>query len=173
MRIPAAKFHPRARQALIDRCIEERDSARTMITDAGVTLVRSRDGKKIAWLRLASPKVSVPVKLDVLELMDALLPDSPSWYNIGSGVTHSQYWALRDAVSSPRAELLAMTPNLLEVGAAAESAISASALIIARCGTYYGYETQAHVQRTRERREAIDLRMRQIGSVQRARGRNA
>jgi hypothetical protein len=62
--------------------------------------------------------------------MADLLPGSPSWCDVGSSVTHSIYLSLRD-VSHPRpGQSLALTPNVLDVGAAVESAISASALIL-------------------------------------------
>ena len=55
---------------------------------------------------------------------------------------------------------------MLDIGAAAESALSASALILDRCGRCYGHDPSAHVQRTRERREAIDALMRRsINSI--------
>ena len=37
MRIPAGRFDPRLRQALIDNCIAEHDSAQALITGAGVS----------------------------------------------------------------------------------------------------------------------------------------
>jgi hypothetical protein len=55
--------------------------------------VKSPTGKTKARLELKLPKVSVPLKVNVTKLMAELLPDSPSWYNIGSSVTHSIYWA--------------------------------------------------------------------------------
>jgi hypothetical protein len=66
------------------------------------------NGKMKARLELKSPKVSVPLKVNVTELMAELLPDSPSWYNIGSSVTHSIYWGLRDVNSSRSGEPLAL-----------------------------------------------------------------
>jgi hypothetical protein len=171
-RIPEGQFNSALRQALIENCTAERDSAQSLITSAGIRQMTSRDKGSIARLALDSPKVSVPLKLDVTELAGALLPDSPSWYNISSGVTHSYYWALRDAIGSAPGTPLALTPNLLEVGAAAESAISASGLILARCGVYYGHNPQSHIQRSKARREAIDVLMRHIG-VERLRQRNA
>jgi hypothetical protein len=102
----------------------------------------------------------VPLKINVTGLMAELLPDSPSWYNVGSSVTHSIYWGLRDVDGSRPGEPLALAPNVLDVGAAAESAISASGLILERCGRCHGHDPTAHVQRTRERREAIDALMR-------------
>jgi hypothetical protein len=47
----------------------------------------------------------VPLKINVTELMAKLLPDSPSWYNIGSSVTDSTYWGLRDVDGSRRVSL--------------------------------------------------------------------
>jgi hypothetical protein len=149
------------RQPLVDRSTGERDQARKVITDAGISLVPSRDGKATARLELHA--VSVPMKLDITELVSGLLTESPTWYNISSGVTHSLYWGLRDAVASRPGERLALTPDLLEVGAAAESAISASGLILARCGSYYGHDARDQLQATAERRESIDRLMREIG----------
>ena len=86
MRLPA-EFRPR--QGLIARSTEERDRAKKIIASAGVRLVQSRDRKVIARLEIDSTQVSVPLKLDVTELMSALLTESPTWYNVSSGVTHS------------------------------------------------------------------------------------
>ncbi len=160
--IPARQFNPDLRQALIKNCTDERDSVRALIERAGVRLTWSKYGKGVARLELDSPEVSVPVKLDVTQLMTSLLPDSPGWYVPASGITHSRYWGLRDAIGSAPGEPLALTPSLVEVGAAAESAISACGLILARCADYYGHDAQAHLQQTRTRREAIDLRMRRL-----------
>jgi hypothetical protein len=135
-----------------------------LIEGAGVRLTWSRDRKRVARLELDSPEVSVPVKRDVTQLMSDLLPDSPGWYVPASSVTHSLYWGLRDAIGSAPGEPLALTPSLGEVGAAAESAISASGLILARCADYYGHDAQAHLQQTKMRREAIDLRMRRLAA---------
>jgi hypothetical protein len=162
MTIPAPHFDLRLRQKLIDICTSERDSARALITGAGIRLVRSGDGKKVARLELDAPKVRVPVKLDVTGLMANLLPDSPSWYNISSSVTHSYFWGLRDAVTSAGGEPLALAPDLMDVGAAAECAISASGLIVSRCAAYYGHDPNPHVEQSKKRRSAIDHHMRRI-----------
>jgi len=101
--------------------------------------------------------------------MSELLPDSPSWYNLSSGITHSYFWMLRDAVASAGGEPLAMTPNLMEVAAAAQCAISASGLIIARCAAYNRHDPEAHLQRTRQRRASLDPHMRRLAAAQRVR----
>jgi hypothetical protein len=160
--MPARQFNAALRQAMVTNCTGERDSVRALIEQAGVRPAWSSDGKKVARLELDSPKVSVPVKLDVTQLMGTLLPDSPGWYIPASSVTHSRYWGLRDAIGSAPSEPLALTPSLAEVGAAAESAVSASGLILARCAAYYGHDAQLHLQQTKTRREAIDLRMRRL-----------
>jgi hypothetical protein len=49
---------------------------------------------------------------------------------------------------------------VLDVSAAAESAISASGLILDRCGTCFGHDPSVQVRRTMQRREAIDALMR-------------
>jgi len=102
----------------------------------------------------------VPLKINVSELMAELLPDSPSWYNIGSSVTHSLYWGLRDINHSRPDQPLALTPSVLDVGAAAESAISASGLILDHCARIFGHDPAARLQHTKARREEIDALMR-------------
>jgi hypothetical protein len=59
---------------------------------------------------------------------------------------------------------LDLLPDVMEMGAAAEAAISASGLILDRCGRYYGHDPQAHVQGARERREKIDALMRRAAT---------
>ncbi len=36
--------------------------------------------------------------------MAVLLPESSTWYNVGSAVAHSHFWGLRDSVSSSGGE---------------------------------------------------------------------
>jgi hypothetical protein len=166
MAIPDTHFNESLRRKLIDNCQTEVNSAEALITGAGLTLARGRDGKTFARLELDSPKISVPVKLDITKLMGEMLPDSPSWYNVGSSVVHSRFWGLRDAVISAGPDSLELGPNLLEVGAAAQTAISASGLIIARCAAYYGHDSQPYIKRTRKRREALDPHMKRFATSQ-------
>jgi len=158
--LPAERFDRRVHRQMVQSCAAEHDAVQELITGAGLTFGHRQNGKTRTRLELESPKVSVPLKINITELMAALLPDSPSWYNIGSSVTHSRYWGLRDVDGSRPGEPLALTPNVLDVGAAAESAISASGLILGRCGRCYGHDPSAHIKRTVERREAIDALMR-------------
>ncbi len=159
-RLPAESFDQRLFRQMHDSCTAERDTVQELITGAGLTFGYSPNRKRKTRLELESPKVSVPLDVNVTELMAKLLPDSPSWYNIGSSVTHSLYWGLRDVDRSQPGGPLALTPNVMDVGAAAESAISASGLILDRCGKCYGHDPSAYVQRSKERREAIDALMR-------------
>jgi hypothetical protein len=159
-KLPAERFDRRLLGPMIDSCTAERDAVQELISGAGLIFGYTQNGKTKARLELESPKVSVSLKINVTELMTELLPDSPSWYNIGSSVTHSIYWGLRDVDGSRPGEPLALTPSVLDVGAAAESAISASALILDRCGRCYGHDPGAHVQSSKDRREAIDTLMR-------------
>ena len=145
---------------MLGSCSQERDSIRKLIDGAGMAFGSSRKGSAKVRLELQSPKVAVPLKINITELMAELLPDSPSWYNIGSSVTHSVYWGLRDVSHSRPGESLALTPNVLDVGAAVESAISASVLILDRCGRMNGHDPTAHIQRAQIRRAEIDALMR-------------
>jgi hypothetical protein len=159
-RLPPEHFDRRVYRHMVDSCTAERDEVQELITSAGLTFGYSQNGKKKTHLDLESPKISIPLAINVTELMAELLPDSPSWYNIGSSVTHSLYWGLRDVDGSRPGEAMALTPNVLDVGAAAESAISASGLILDRCAKSYGHDPSAHFRHTTKRREEIDALMR-------------
>ena len=158
--LSAERFDPRIYEQMLDSCSQERDSIGKLIDDAGMAFGSSRKGSAKIRLELQSPKVAVPLKINITELMAELLPDSPSWYNIGSGVTHSTYWGLRDVSHSRPGEALALTPNVLDVGAAVESAISSSALILDRCGRMNGHDPTAHVRCALKRRAEVDALMR-------------
>ena len=88
-----------------------RNDVQKLITDAGLTFGYSRDGKTETRLELESSQTPVPLKINVSELMAELLPDSPSWYNIGSSVTRSLYGGLRDINHSRPDQPLALTPQ--------------------------------------------------------------
>jgi hypothetical protein len=159
-RLSADRFPPGALGAMINNCTSERDNVRALIMGAGFAFGHSKKGTTETRLVIASANISVPLTINIGDLMADLLPDSPSWYNIGSAVTHSVFWGLRDVVQSDPGEPLDLLPDVMQVGAAAESAISASALILDRCGRYYGQDPGAQVQRARQRREKIDALMR-------------
>jgi hypothetical protein len=64
--------------------------------------------------------VKATVKLDIAPLMAALLPESPGWYFLSSGIAHSTACVLNAAVASAmNGPELALTPDPLEVAAAA------------------------------------------------------
>ena len=54
--------------------------------------------------------------------------------------------------------------KLLEVGAAAQAAISASGLIITRCAAYYGEDPQPYIKRSKKHREILDLYMKRFAA---------
>ena len=163
-RLTAGSFPPGALDKMIKTCASERDTVRALITGAGIAFGHSASGKTETKLVIASANISVPLTIKVGDLMAELLPDSPSWYNIGSAVTHSVFWGLRDVVQSRPREPLDLLPDVMEIGAAAEAAIAASGLILDRCGRYYGHDPQTHVQGARQRREKIDALMRRAAT---------
>lgn len=162
--LPKNLLGPGIYEQMLDSCRREREDIRKLIDSAGMTFGASRKGNAHARLELQSPKVSVPLKINISQLMAEWLPDSPSWYNIGSSVTHSLYWGLRDTNHSRPGGPLALTPNVLDVGAAVESAISASALILDRCGRMYGHDPAPYVQSSQERRKEVDALMRRAAT---------
>jgi hypothetical protein len=109
---------------------QKRDEVQALVSDAGLAFGYSQNGRARARLELESAQVSVPLKINVSELMAEMLPDSPSWYNIGSSVSHSLTGACETSTAPRPGDPLALTPDVMEVGAAAESAISASGLIL-------------------------------------------
>lgn len=144
-------------QKLVSNCAAECDQVRRLIARAGMDLVADRTGRKTARVELRDPAVKVPLKLDIGPLMADLLPDSPGWYRISSGIAHSAAWVLRDGLVGTSGPDLELTPDLMEVAAAAQTAISASGLIIQRHATYYGHDPEPRVQRTSQRRAMLDL----------------
>jgi hypothetical protein len=157
--LPAERFPPQAYRQMLGSCRQEQESIRGLIDGAGMAFGSPRKGNAKVRLEMHSPRVAEPLKINVSELMAGMLPDSPSWYNIGSSVSHSMYWGLRDVDHSRPGEPLALTPNVLDVGAAVESAISASALILDRCGRMTGHDPTAQVQHAQKRRAEIDALM--------------
>lgn len=158
--LPAQLFDRRIYQHMLNSCSQEQDTIRKLIDGAGMAFGFARNGREKIRVEMQSPDVAAPLKVNVSERMAEWLPDSPSWYNVGSSVTHSIYWGLRDVNDSRPGEPLTLTPNVLDVGAAVESAISASALILDRCARMYGHDPTAHVQRAQERRAEVDALMR-------------
>lgn len=156
-----AKLDSRVAKPLIAKCIAEHEEVGRLIDRAGIQLVRSEKGPRITHVELRAPVVRVPTKLDVGPLMADQLPDSPGWYSVSSGIAHSADWMLADAVvggaDGPQLEL---SPDLLELAAAAQTAISASALIIERHAVYYGFDPEPYVRRSRQRRGILDVLMR-------------
>ncbi len=160
--LPEQTMGARIKQALVDKCTAEYDQIRTLAERAGMNLVPDARGKKTARVELPGTVVKAPVRVDIGPLMAALLPESPGWYLQSSGVVHSAVWILHGAVAGETAgPELALTPDLLEVAAAAESAISGSALIIQTHATYYGYDAGPRVKKSRQRRNMLDVLMRE------------
>ena len=67
--LPAEHFDRRVYERMVESCIAERDAVQELITGAGLTFGYSQNGKRKARIELESPKVSVPLKINVTELM--------------------------------------------------------------------------------------------------------
>jgi hypothetical protein len=77
-RLPPERFDRDVFRQMLSSCIAERDTVLGRIAGAGLTFGYTQNGKTKARLELESPKVSVPLKINLTELMAELLPDSPS-----------------------------------------------------------------------------------------------
>jgi len=156
-----ANLDVRIANPIIDKCAAEYEQICRHISRAGMDLARDRNGKKIVRVELNNTDVKVPIKLDIGPLVLALLPESPGWYTMSSGTAHSGVWMLDSAVVGERGgPELQMTPDFLELASAAETAISASGLLINRHATYYGFDPQPYVSKSRQRRAMLDTLMR-------------
>ncbi len=94
--------------------------------------------------------------------MEELLGESPGWYLLSSGVSHSGPWVLHSAVVGDRTgPELDLTPDLLEVAAASQTAISASALVLERHAKYFGLDPEPYTRKSSQRRAILDTLMRE------------
>jgi hypothetical protein len=152
------------RQHMLDTCRTDLDHLVTVIQAAGLALGRNDNGRVV---RVEDPATGgrTPINLNITDQMSRRLPESPGWYGISSGSAHSTIWLLHSAVTSRPEEELTLTPDLLEVGAAAESAISASALIIRTFAAYFGHDPTARSRKSRSRRGMLDALMREYATT--------
>jgi hypothetical protein len=129
---------------------------------AGISTALDSRGARVVAFELGA--VRVPVVFNVSEQMAAILPDAPSWYAIGSAATHGSVWGLRGAVTGGEMDdLLCMSPDLLEMGAAAWSLLSAAALVMRTYAGYYGHSPQDRLAKLEERRGVLNGLMLQVG----------
>lgn len=156
-----ANLDVRIANPIVDKCATEYEQTYGLIGRAGMDLARDRNGKKIVRVELCNTDAKVPIKLDIGPLVLALLPESPGWYTMSSGTAHSGVWMLDSAVVGGRGgPQLELTPDLLELASAAETAISASGLLIDRHAAYYGFDPEPYVGKSRQRRAMLDTLMR-------------
>lgn len=135
---------------------------RELIDRAGMDLGLGRKGKEVVRIELRGSDIKVPVDFRTGPIMEELLGDSPGWYLLSSAVSHSAPWVLDSAVIGDRGgPELSLTPDLLETAAAALTAISASALLIDRHATYYGFGPASYTRKSSQRRGMIDALMRE------------
>lgn len=130
------------------------------IRGAGLNVVYDKNGRDVASIRHPTANVKAAVKLETGPRMEKLLPESPGWHLQSSGIAHSVPWLLDSAVIDGLAgPELSLTTDLMEVAAAAETAISASALIIRTHATYYGFDPEPCVRQSSQRRGMLDALM--------------
>jgi hypothetical protein len=98
---PERNMGAQMKQALVDNCTAEDRRVRELIERAGMDLVPEARGRKTARVELRGTAVKGPVKVDIGPLMAELLPESPGWYLLSSGIAHSAAWVLHAAVTGP------------------------------------------------------------------------
>jgi hypothetical protein len=150
------------RESLINKCSAEFDQTHALIDQAGMDLGLDRRGRDVARIELRGTDVRIPIKFETGPLMEELLAESPGWYLLSSGVSHSAPWVLDSAVVGDRSDPeLSLTPDLLEVATASQTAISASALILERHANYFGFDPEPYTRKSRQRRMMLDTLMRE------------
>lgn len=157
------------RDFLINKASAEFDQVRSLIDQAGMDLGLDRNGRNVVRINLRGSDASTPIKFETGPLMEELLGESPGWYLLSSGVSHSGPWVLHSAVVGDRtAPELSLTPDLLEVAAASLTAISASELILERHANYFGFDPAPYTRKSRQRRSMLDVLMREQSARQAA-----
>ena len=150
------------REFLINKCSADFDQLRALINQAGMDLGLDRRGRNVARIELRGSDVRVPIEFKTGPHMEELLAESPGWYLLSSSVSHSTPWVLDSAVVGDRVGTeLSLTPDLLEVAAATQTAISASALILERHAVYFGFDPEPYTRKSGQRRMMLDTLMRE------------
>lgn len=150
------------RDLLINKASVELDEVRALIDQAGMDFGLDRKGRDVARIKLRGSDVSTPIKFETGPLMEELLGESPGWYLLSSGVSHSGPWVLHSAVVGDRTgPELELTTDLLEVAAASQTAISASELVLERHASYFGFDPEPYTRKSRQRRTMLDTLMRE------------
>lgn len=157
------------RDLLIDKASAELDQARSLIEQAGMDFGLDRRGRNVARVVLRDSGVSAHIKFETGPLMEELLGESPGWYLLSSGVSHSGPWVLHSAVVGDRTgPELSLTPDLLEVAAASQTTVSAAELILERHANYFGFDPEPYTRKSRQRRTMLDTLMREQATKQAA-----
>jgi hypothetical protein len=147
---------------IVGKCEAELNQACALIDRAGMDLGLDRWGRDVARIELHGSDVKVPVDFKTGTFTEELLAESPGWYLLSSAVSHSAPWVLDSAVMSGKGgPELTLTPDLLETAAATQTAITASALLIDRHATYFGFDPAPYVRKSHQRRGIIDALMRE------------
>jgi hypothetical protein len=150
------------RDSLTSKASTELDQVRALINQAGMDFVLDKKGRNVARIKLSGSGVSTPIKFETGPLMEELLGESPGWYLLSSGVSHSGPWVLHSAVVGDRTgPELSLTPDLLEVATASQTAISASELVLERHANYFGFDPEPYTRKSRQRRMMLDTLMRE------------
>jgi hypothetical protein len=150
------------RDLLVGKVEAEFSQTRELINKAGMDLGLDSREKEVARIEFRSSGIKVPVTFKTGTHMERLLGDSPGWYLLSSAVSHSAPWVLDSAVIGGRGgPELSLTPDLMEIAAASQTAISASALLIDRHATYYGFDPAVYMRKSSQRRGIIDALMRE------------
>jgi hypothetical protein len=148
------------RQALTDRCEAEVASVSALIISAGLLVRNGPRNARPSRVEVPGTGESAVLAPKIGPLMEKLLPEAPDWYGISSGVSHSVPWVLQTAViSSLNDPFLRLTPDLLEVGAAVQSAIAAASLAVTTYARYYGHDPEPYARASRQRRGILDKLM--------------
>lgn len=161
-RVKAAKALPGSLPVTPDALTEaERSSQalRNRIASAGITEVPGAHGRP-AWLQFSDRNGRVPLKLQLISLVETSFPHRPNLYRHTSGVVHSAPWMLADAVTSTRmVPHLQLSPDILGIGATALTCLDAAGVLSGAYASYYGHDASAATTARQLRTRAMDVCM--------------
>ncbi|MFF3671844.1 hypothetical protein [Microtetraspora malaysiensis] len=108
----------------------------------------------VSW----SPSGStIPLKLNLSELGQKLLPEVPGAYRIGSGVAHNMPWMIADHIRTiPGQPGVEVEFNPLTVAAAADVVLNANRLVIDAVARFYGKDPRPALHASLIRQAAVD-----------------
>lgn len=165
--IPDAPEHRTTRQAALTASEGYQSTAVEIIESAGMVLVQNDRGKVTSLRWSDDNALSVPVQLNMTDLISRTFPDLPSLYQLGSGAVHSKMWHLSGLLVEDDDAIAGYTPRspLPDVIASVDAALAVSESLLNVYGEYFGYEIAKQKRTAQTRRVAVRNAQRRLAEA--------